>query len=152
MPRILDLEAEHQADLDILVESKEDAARARIRELYQDPDERDADLWAYFEADVNLVIEDFEETPIVERDSEYRDLFEAMVIATRMQTWFEQYSGGYLEKIERAGRQIAEEARRMSTAELSAAAKQGIGKGNISAAKERKLAALEGKDNDSGKI
>ncbi|MCP4677716.1 MAG: hypothetical protein GY854_19805 [Deltaproteobacteria bacterium] len=137
---LLDLEAEHHADLDIRAESQEDAVAKRVLELYQDPDERDEGVWSFFEADLELVIEDFEETPINERNAEYRDLFESMVIATRMQVWHEFNGSDFLPMVEEAGQRIAAQVKKMSSADIKAAAAKGIGKGRISAAKEKKLA------------
>ena len=145
---VLNLEAEHHADLDILVESREAAVQARFTELLTDPDERKEALWLRLEADLDLVFYDFRETDLEERNDDWRRLYENMIMVSRLQVWYDVVKHpGFLQSIEAAGQRIDRAVKAMSTDELLAAAQKGIGKGRISAAKEKKLAGLQ-EDND----
>lgn len=136
--RFLDAEAEKQAELDGIVEDKQQALKDRIYQLLTEPEERDEELFERAGTDTDLVIADFESTPVVNRDINWQIAFASLSAASRMQAYAEIILPDILEASGSHGQKIQKIATKMDNGELKSAAKQGIGKGRIKGASERR--------------
>lgn len=136
--KLLDAEAEKQAELDEIVERAQPTVQARIFELLTNVEGRNENMFGNAGADINLVIADFESIPVVSRDMGWQAAFSAVFVAARTQAYAELILPGIIEASEYSGQAIKKIADKMPKEELKEAAKQGIGKSRIKSATEKR--------------
>ena len=139
--QLLDLEADMQADIDGFVESKSDEFADRLRNLLLSANERNPSTWEAFDAHPTLTLIDYGLVEIHSRGPQWTAEVSTMVAAARAQAWIEVHGLEYLATINRHADEITAHARTMSTADLKAAAVQGVGKARYNGAIARKNSA-----------
>lgn len=142
--KLLNAEADKQAELDELIEGKSPEALEMFRDLLTNADNRDAELFEEFGIDPSLTVADYEAVLPFDRGPDWVMGFSAMWAASRMQVWLDLYALDILELSEREGRKIEKITKGMELADMVKAGKQGIGKERFKAARERKKNAIQG--------
>jgi len=139
---LLRAEEREQAKIDLFVEGIEQDALEEIDNLLHFEDNRDPEIFALVGADPEVTIDEYEAVPVAERDFNWVAGISAMVVAARLQFFAshrERILGLFSTRADRIGRAAAGLGRQ----DLIRAAKTGITKAGIKAAKEELQARQE---------
>ena len=129
--KFLDLEADHQVEIDRLVSLKEESYKRRLEELLLDVSQRDEAVFELLEVDVETSLEELLVVPVYQRSIEWFSLASEIISACRLQAYVEIFGVEAIEQFEWSGAKITNQARKMSFTELKEASKRGIGKQRI---------------------
>jgi hypothetical protein len=139
--RLIDILADHAAEIDEIADDLLSDYVARIREIVSTPGERDPDVYALYDADDDLTIEQFAAVPRAERNQDWLERLASYVTAARMQAFAELILPRLLETAESHGEQANSEARKLDITEAREAAREGISKEAVSFATRQRQAA-----------
>lgn len=138
-----------EADLDDLLDDKGDVFRARVKELYFEPDERNEEIWLdaldamdigsdLMEADGN----DLNLVPVAERNADWVASVGAVLAVCYQQAFIESLARDVLRN--GAEKMRVQEGMNADLEELRAAAKIGVSKAKVKAERERRRMEREG--------
>jgi len=140
----LDLEAAQSVEVDEFVETHQEDLNARVFDLLLSAANRNVTLWEAFGADPLLTIIDYGiGVDIYSRGPYWHAEIGTMYGAALAQAWTEVSGREYTDMLERHSEEIIAAVKRMSPADLRAAAKQGIGNARFNDAKARRSVTIK---------
>ncbi len=128
-------EEREQAKIDLFVESIEQDALEEIDYLLHNEERRDPEIFEMVGADPEITVDEYEAIPVEDRDAMWLAGLSAMVVACRLQ-FFATNRKRVLGLFSSRAKNIGRASTGMDRQDLVRAAKQGISKAGIKAARE----------------